>query len=474
MVNFCKENVEDILGVTPMQAGMLFHYLREPGSGVYFDQHCYHLKGIIKIDCLKRAWNYLASNNEMLRTIFQWNGLKVPIQIILKEYHIPFSEYDFSKLNLTEKQTCMEELLRLDQRELVKIESKPYRVIFCKLSEEEYSMIVSAHHVIYDGWSNALIFKELLYAYGEYLNGREPKRSKKTKYKELVKWYKNQDKQKHKLYWENYLKDYKSKSFLGMGKANKSIGEACKYFYQLNEEMEGAVNQFIRQEQITLATLIYTIWGILLQKYSGHDDIMFGVTMSGRITDIPLVENTVGLFANTLPLRLKIKKESNIGDILREVNNTIISFEQYQGTPLVDLKQYSSIGREEQLFDTIVVVQNYPLDVKMVDDRHKMSIEFVSSFYLTNFDISLDVRTLKGIQLVFNFNGEKFDLLSVEKICESFIKLTRALILEQGKECKVADIELFGFVERNIVLRNVKNTLDYLEGLEEVDFDEIF
>lgn len=474
MDNFYKENVEDILAVTPMQAGMLFHYLSEPGSGVYFDQHCYNLKGIIKIDCLIRAWNYIARNNEMLRTIFRWNGLKLPIQIILKEYDIPFSEYDYSKSNMAEKQTGMEEILRSDQRESINLETKPYRVIFCKLSEEEYNMVVSAHHVIYDGWSNALIFKELLYAYGEYLNGREPKSSKKTKYKELVKWYQNQDKQKQKLYWEDYLKGYKSKSFLGTGKSYNSIGESCKCLYQLDEEMEGAVNQFIRQEQITLAALIYTTWGILLQKYSGHEDTMFGVAMSGRTTDIVGVENIVGLFVNTLPLRLKIKEESNIGDILREVNKTIISFEEYKGTSLVDLKQYSSIGIEEQLFDTIVVVQNYPLDVKMVDNGQGMSIEFASSFHLTNFGISLEIRTFKGIQLVFNYNGEKFDLLSVEKICECFIKITEALILDQGQSRKVADIGIFDFNERNNALKDIKNTIDHLVGLEEVDFDEMF
>lgn len=474
MNNFYKENVEDILAVTPMQAGMLFHYLMEPGSGVYFDQHCYHLKGIIKIDCLKKAWNYIARNNEMLRTIFRWNGLKLPIQIILKEYEIPFRKYDYSMLNMAEKQTCMEEILRLDQRESINIETKPYRVIFCKLSEEEYNMIVSAHHIIYDGWSNALLLKELLYAYGEYLTGREPKKSKKTKYRELVKWYQNQDKQKQKLYWEDYLKGYKSKSFLGMEKPYKSRGESSTYLYQLDEEMEGAVNRFIRQEQITLAALIYTAWGILLQKYSGHEDTIFGVTMSGRTTDIAFVENIVGLFVNTLPLRMKIKKESNIGDILREVSNTIISFEEYQGTPLVDLKQYSSIGIEEQLFDTIVVVQNYPLDVKMMDDGQGMKIEFASSFYLTNYGVSLDVRTLKGIQLVFNFNGEKFDSLSVEKICECFIKITEALLLDQGKDFKVEDIEVFNCNERNNAFKDIKNTIDHLAGLEEVDFDEIF
>ena len=474
MDKFDKENLEDILAVTPMQAGMLFHYFSEKGSGVYFDQHCYRLKGVVNIDCLKRAWNYVAENNEMLRTIFRWSGTKLPIQIILEKYDIPFSEYDYSGLPASEKHIYLDEMLQQDQRELVNIETKPYRILFCKLSDEEYNMIVSAHHIIYDGWSNALLLKELLYAYEEYLNGRDPEKPKKTKYKELVKWYQNQDKSKQKRYWEEYLKGYKSKSFLGMNQVHKSMGESGKYLYQMDEEMADDIYQFIRQEQITLAALIYTAWGILLQKYSGYEDIVFGVTMSGRTSDIAGVENIVGLFINTLPMRLKIKAESKIRDILREVNNAIISLEEYQGTPLVDLKQYGSVRIDEQLFDTIVVVQNYPLDAGMMDDERCMSIEFASSYYLTNFSISLDIRTFKGIQLDFDFDCTVFDSEYVEKICDCLVKIAEAIILDRGQDRVVADIEIFDVNEWDSKLKDIQNMMEQLERLEEVGFDEIF
>lgn len=474
MDNFYKENVEDILGLTPMQAGMLFHYLSEPESGVNFNQDCYRLKGIVKVDYLKRAWNYVAETNEMLRTIFRWNKSKLPIQIILKKYDIPFIEYDYSALSTEEKQTCLEEMLQKDRRELVNIETKPYRVIFCKLSDEEYNMVVSAHHIIYDGWSNGLIIKELLYAYREFLSGREPRVSKKTKYKELVKWHQNQDKAKQKQYWVNYLKDYKPKSILSMDKAQKSMGKSGKYFFQMDEEMVDDIYQFIQQEQITLAALIYSAWGILLHKYSEYEDILLGVTMSGRTSDIARVENIVGLFINTLPIRMKIKRESKIWDILREVANTIISFEKYQGTSLADLKQYGSVSRDEQLFDTIVVVQNYPLDVGLVDEDQYMSIEYESSYYLTNFAISLDVRTFKGIQLFFDFDGGIIDLASIEQICDCLIKISQEIIHNQRQDSKVADIEMFDLNEENNVLNDLQNTIDQLSRLEGVDFDEIF
>lgn len=116
MCEFCKDNIEDILAVTPMQAGMLFYYLKEPESKVYFDQHCYQLKGRIEIDSLKRAWKYVVRNNEMLRTVFRWNGLNHPIQVILKEYEILFFEYDYSALEVADKLMQLDTLLRLDQK----------------------------------------------------------------------------------------------------------------------------------------------------------------------------------------------------------------------------------------------------------------------------------------------------------------------------------------------------------------------
>ncbi len=457
-----------------MQMGMLFHYLSESGEGVNIDQHCYRLKGVIKIAFLKRAWEYVAKNNEMLRTVFCWIGLKLPVQIILKEYQIPFREYDYSTLSMNEKQKCLDDLLHSDQSERINIDQNPYRIIFCKVSDDEYYMIVSAHHIIYDGWSNGIIFKELLYAYEEYLNGREPKISNKTKYKELVRWYQNQDKQKQKVFWENYLKNYKPTCYLGREESYKSRGMPSKYMYHLDRSMEETMKDFIQQEQTTLAALIYAAWGIALQKYSGYEDTIFGVTLSGRSTDIPLVDNIVGLFVNTLPLRLTIQKNRKIRDILREVKQTIIAFEEYQGTSLVDLKQYSMLGIEGQLFDSIVVVQNYPLEVTKIKDTQKMSIAFASSSYSTNFDIALDIRTMDGIDFVFSYNNEKYDLLGIKKICECVITIINAFILDKGHACKVEDIELTNFNESEDVLSEMKDTINYLEGLEEVDYEEIF
>lgn len=333
-------------------------------------------------------------------------------------------------------------------------------------------MIVSAHHIIYDGWSNSLILKELLYAYEDYLIGREPAIIWKTKYKELVKWYQNQDKRKHSHFWENYLKEYNPKRLLKFNNPCVQTSEPGKFLCQVDNELECAIINFIRREHITLATFIYTSWGILLHNYSGYEDILFGVTMSGRTSDIAGVESIVGLFVNSLPLRLNIGNENRVRDLIREVKRTMISFEEFQGTSLIDLKRYVQIGKGASLFDTLVVVQNYPIDFIMVDNEQSICIDFKSSYYMTNFDLSLDVRTFKGIQLAFNFNRDVLNLISIERICKQLFKIFELIINSQDN--KVKDFELDDINERINMLKDIEQTINFLTQLEEDNLDEVF
>lgn len=469
-----KENVEDILAVTPMQAGMLFHYFSEPGSRVYFEQCCYRLKGTINSDALKKAWRYVVQNNEMLRAVFRWKGIRLPVQIILKDYDIPVSEYDFSCLDGRERQRGLENTRLQDQSELIDIETKPFRVILCKLSDDEYEMIVSTHHVIYDGWSNAVLLKELLYAYNEYLNNREPPKIVKTKYKELIKWHQKQDEAKHRLYWKKYLDGYTPKNLLNIGNAKKSAVELGKYSYKIESKIVDAAYNFIKQEQITLAALIYTAWSILLHRYSGQEDIVFGITMSGRTSEIAGVEDIVGLFINTLPIRVRLNSDTGLAELLREVNRSIIAIEEFQGTPLFDIKQYCTGVREGQLFDTIVVIQNYPVGTGLEEDDQCMSITFSSSFYLTNFNLSLGVRAFKGLQLDFDFDVSRLDTESVEKLCRRFVKIVDEIACRYKPGMKVKDVGAIDLSDSSNLLDSINNTRNDLKRLEEVDFDEVF
>ena len=187
-----RQNIEDILALTPLQEGMLFHYLHHPESSQYFEQLSLRLSGDIKLEILKKAWEFITGTNEMLRTVFRWEEVEQPVQIVLKKQALPFREYDLSMLEPYLQKTELEQIGAVNRREKVNPATAPLRVTFCKLGAEEWEMLLDYHHLIYDGWSNGILLTELLDAYHEFAGGREPERPVKRKFKEYLKWCQQQ------------------------------------------------------------------------------------------------------------------------------------------------------------------------------------------------------------------------------------------------------------------------------------------
>ncbi len=117
-----------------------------------------------------------------------------------------------------------------------------------------------------------------------------------------------------------------------------------------------------REYKLTFASILYSAWGLLLGKYNNGDDVIFGTTAAGRSAKVPGIEEMVGLFINTLPLRLQANPDEKIGDLIHRVDRILQTRQEYENTSLVNIKDYSKIRSKEELFDTIVVIENYPLD----------------------------------------------------------------------------------------------------------------
>src|SRR5690554_655992 len=182
-----KEDIEDIIALTPMQAGMLFHYVRNPASSYYVEQLSLRLTGALDRSKFLQAWDFVISVNEMLRTLFKWEKIKTPVQIILKESPLHFVFHDFSAEKHSQK---MVKKIKLEDREAKFDLSKvPFRIILCKTAEKQYEMIISYHHILFDGWSNGILLREFLDAYNMLVAGKpanEVPKLKKTRYKEYV------------------------------------------------------------------------------------------------------------------------------------------------------------------------------------------------------------------------------------------------------------------------------------------------
>jgi len=340
-----KKNIEDIFALSPMQEGMLFHYLKDNESNYYFVQLCLTITGEIDLNCFLQAWNFVIETNEMLRTVFRWEKVKNPVQMILKQHRLEPKYYDFSNKRTDEKQELLEEIKTKDREGKFYLGNVPFRITLCKIDESKYEMLVSNHHILYDGWSNGIILKEFLQNYHDLCDQKTLIRSAKNKFKEYIKWLHKQDAVKQEEYWGEYLKDFDTASKIPVkhikAKAKKAeIKSVETHGFRLTGDIINKLENFVKRDKITLAALLYASWGLLLQKYNNTNDVIFGTTVSGRSAKIKSIEDIVGLFINTVPLRVQTFPGEKISNLLYRINRMLQIREEYESTPLHRIKEY--------------------------------------------------------------------------------------------------------------------------------------
>lgn len=461
-----KNNIEDILPLTPVQEGMLYHYLKDPESNQYSEQLTLGISGEIDVNVFEKAWNFVIKTNEMLRTVFRWEKVENLVQIILKDHKLQLKFYDISGKKVNERKRILEEIKNIDRRVKFHLQDVPARVILCQVNKDKYEMIISNHHIIYDGWSNGIILAEFFNAYNDLSSGKVPIKPVKTGFKEFVKWMYDRDKNEQEKFWQDYLEGFNTQTELSIKrKKRKELPSTGTEAYQIRieEETKTRLEDFARKHKITLASFLYSIWGILLQKYNNTDDVIFGTTVSGRAVEIQGIENIVGLLINTLPLRVQERSNEVTCNLVSRINMELQVRKEYEATSLVGIKEYCKLNNIEELFDTVVIIENYPLKSRLKLENNRLSIESYSMVERTHYDLTVGIMIFSDIELNFNYNPGCFDEADVMRLANHFKGIVEATVNHPGK--KVSQIEIITEEEKQEILYNFNNTrTDYPTG----------
>ncbi len=444
-----KKDIADIFALTPLQEGILFHYIKSPGSDLYFEQLCLGISGKIDVRSFKEAWNFVIKNNEMLRATFRWEKIEKPVQIILKEHELRFQFHDLPAGNTVEENRLEKDRLKkFDLREV------PFRVTLYRLAqsgEERYEMIISNHHIIYDGWSNGIILNEFFAAYDALMKGEKSVKSGKNKFKEFVKWIKNQDETRQEKYWREYLADFDTPTKLPLKQhGSKETIAGANVKTRLGYDFKRKIESFVHEHKITSASLFYSVFGLLLQKYTDSNDVIFGTTVSGRSAAIKNIENIVGLFINTLPLRVQTESHEKIINVSTRINNALQMREEYETTPLVDIKKYSRLDNREEMFDSIVVIENYPINIKSIMGNGSLSIDSYSIFEMTNYDLTVAVSFSDDIEINIIYNSEFLEHETIERLSHHLCNILKEMI--ENPTGEAIDVEILSPEEKQQLL----------------------
>jgi amino acid adenylation domain-containing protein len=275
--------IEDTYPLTPMQQGILFHSLSEPDSGVYTTQFVCELRGDLDQEAFQAAWQSVVRRHQSLRADFAWDVSAEPIQVIRREVEVKLSREDWTQFSRERQEEFLEEYLRRDRERGFDFKCAPLlRLALFRRSHEERILVFSHHHLLIDGWSLSIILQEVFAIYDASRAGREPRLKESRPFRDYVAWLSQQDQAGAETFWRETLKAFTEPTSLEIENTHTTLAEQEQGYSEeslhLSKTSTESLQAFARRHQLTLSTLLYGAWSILLSRYSGERDIVFGVT----------------------------------------------------------------------------------------------------------------------------------------------------------------------------------------------------
>src|SRR5262249_38840855 len=279
----------------------------------------------------------------------------------------------------------------------------------------------SCHHLLLDGWSLPLLIKEVFAFYEAGCAGQTPDPPRPRPYRDYIAWLRKQDLAQAADYWRGLLRGFKRPTPLaGEEQIRQTASEYAEERVLLSEEQTRQLQIFGREQQVTPSTVVAGAWAMLLSRHSGERDVVFGTTVSGRPAELAGVEQMLGLFINTLPVRIEVKQEDEIGRWLRQLQAQQVEMRQYEYSPLVEVQGWSDVPRGLPMFESIVVFDNYPRETSQLNLQSKLKIEVGPSSRLPHYPITITAWQGQQLTLRITVNRSRFDSSYLRLVAEDF------------------------------------------------------
>ena len=455
--------IEDVYPLSPTQQGLLFHSLYAPGSGMYVEQLSCRLENGMDAGSFKRAWQAVVDRHPILRSSFVQEGLREPLQIVWRDVQLAWQEEDWRPLDPAEQRRRLEELLQADRRRgFDPLRAPLMRLALIRLNEDVCQLVWSYHHVLLDGWCTNLVFKELLAFYKSFRDGETLRLKSPRPYRDFIAWLRNQDSGRAEELWRGALKGFTTPTRLGVERRHGSKPSAQEErtgeeILRLSGASTHAVETLGRRQKVTLNTVLQGAWALLLSHYAGADDVVFGATVSGRPAELAGVESMVGLFINTVPVRVSVKPEQRTGEYLKAIQEQQAEARQHQHSALVDIHGWSEVPREMPLFESLVVVENYPVDEAVREQAGQaLGIGSVRQHERTNYPLTLAAIPGAELQVCFDYERGRYDSEVIRKIARHFGCLLESMAA--NPEARLLDLSLLTEAERHQVASEWNDT----------------
>ncbi|HEX8616450.1 MAG TPA: amino acid adenylation domain-containing protein, partial [Thermoanaerobaculia bacterium] len=336
---------EDVYPLTPMQQGLLFHTLYSPEQDFYIEQLHAELRGEVDLAAFESAWQTAIAQHAVLRTSFEWQGLDAPRQRVHRAPAFHIDHEDWRGLDAVEQSARLARRLADDRKRGFDLSRAPLmRIAMFRLGDDRWQWLWTHHHLVLDGWSLSAVVGDVLTCYRAFTRGEEPQLQERRPYRDYLDWLAQQDAKAAEAYWRETLAGFTAPTrvdALTRDSGEQGTDARGELDLALTAEQTARLQSAARRHQVTLNTLVAAAWARLLQSYSGSDDVVFGVTVSGRPAELAGYEQMVGPFINTLPLRVAIDDSTPFDTWLRGLQKEAGTLREFEFSRLVDIQRWS-------------------------------------------------------------------------------------------------------------------------------------
>ncbi|MCM2393017.1 condensation domain-containing protein, partial [Streptomyces albipurpureus] len=443
-----RSKIEDLLPLSPLQEGIFFHsHYDESAADSYIVQVVASLRGNLDSGSLHSAVKSLLARHSSLRLRFRYRKSGKPIQMVMRDVELPWREVDLRGHAATGREMELDRLIADDRRQRFDLSQAPLlRCTLVRVADEDYRFVWSSHHILLDGWSNALLFRELFTIYGQL--GDESTLQFVPPYRDYLAWIAGQDSEAAVTAWKEALANLDGPTRLASAESGGTDVLPERVSNRLSRELTDSLVGAARDSGVTLNTLIQFSWATLLARMTGRTDIVFGATVAGRPPEIPGIETMVGLFINTIPIRVRLDGATSVRDTLVQLQDEQARLMQHHHLGLAHLQRMTGL---DELFDTVVAFENYPVEsASSTALGGTVDVDDVSVRDSTHYPLSLIVVPGERLELRLDFRVDSFDRAAVEVFAARLVRVLETVVADP--RALVGDIDVLDPAERHQLL----------------------
>lgn len=459
-------NIEDIYPATPMQEAMLFDALYGAGGAANLEQFTFLIRGQLDVGAYREAWRRVVHRHQALRARFAWPEGERPLQAIAREVEVPWVEEDWSGLSADAARSRLDAFLLGDRRRYFDVSKAPLvRFVLVRLGPDLHRLIWTFHHILVDAWSVSVVLGDVDRVYTSITRGEPDGLPPAKRLRDVVAWIAAKEADPAwsaaaRAHFASSLSGYDTLTPLPFRRSEQEVSGRASELATSSVRVAGDAYESLktaaRAMRVTIGTLILGAWGLVMARHAMTSEPVFGMTVSARPVDVPDVDSVVGLVMNALPIRAGYTRETTVANYLHAIQSSVRASAPFEQTRLRAVQEACGMSGREGLFDSLVILANYPLDDARRDGSATLTIEEPKSYGWAVVPMQFMVMPWKELEIEARFDAAAFDPARVREVLGQFATALRELASDAGR--LVRDVPILTRDERAAAMADSLST----------------